>query len=82
VHTLNKKLRPSHQSPFTNISIFDRPNLEILFGEMRFPDGSLPDFDVVQELQKIFCDWFYKAIHHFLELLRILLKKPFIAILL
>ena len=61
VHTLNKKLRPSHQSPFTNISIFDRPNLEILFGEVRFPDGSAPDFDVVQDLQRIFCDWFYKG---------------------
>lgn len=61
VHTLNKKLRPSHQSPFTNISIFDRPNLEHLFGEMRFPNGKNPDFDAVMELQKIFCDWFAKG---------------------
>jgi len=58
VHTLNKKLRPSHQSPFTNISIFDRPNLEFLFGEVRYPDGSKPDFETIQEIQKIFCDWF------------------------
>ena len=61
VQTLNKKLRPSPQSPFTNISIFDRPNLEMLFGEMRFPDGSTPDFDLVQEIQTIFCDWFHKG---------------------
>jgi ribonucleoside-triphosphate reductase (formate) len=61
VHTLNKKLRPSHQSPFTNFSIFDRPNLEVLFGEIRFPDGSKPDFDIVQEIQKIFCNWFCKG---------------------
>jgi ribonucleoside-triphosphate reductase (formate) len=61
VHTLNKKLRPSHQSPFTNVSIFDRPNLEFLFGEIRFPDGSAPDFMVVEEIQKIFCDWFSKG---------------------
>ncbi|MBD3231688.1 anaerobic ribonucleoside-triphosphate reductase [Candidatus Dependentiae bacterium] len=61
VHTLNKKLRPSHQSPFSNLSIFDRPNLEILFGEMIFPDGTKPDFDIVQEIQKIFCDWFSKG---------------------
>jgi len=61
VHTLNKKLRPSHQSPFTNISIFDRPNLEKLFGEMCFPDDSKPDFDLVEDLQKIFCDWFSKG---------------------
>ncbi len=61
VHTLNKKLRPSHQSPFTNLSIFDRPNLEFLFGELRYPDGSKPDFDIVEEVQKIFCDWFSKG---------------------
>ncbi len=61
VHTLNKKLRPSHQSPFSNISIFDRPNLEHLFGELCFPDGSSPDFDLVEDLQRIFCDWFHKG---------------------
>ncbi|HBS48008.1 TPA: anaerobic ribonucleoside-triphosphate reductase [Candidatus Dependentiae bacterium] len=61
VHTLNKKLRPSFQSPFSNISIFDRPNLEYLFGESRFPDGSAPDFDLIEGLQKIFCDWFKKG---------------------
>jgi ribonucleoside-triphosphate reductase len=61
VHTINKKLRPSHQSPFTNISIFDRPNLEYLFGDIRYPDGSVPDFDIIEEVQKIFCDWFCKG---------------------
>ena len=61
IHTLNKKLRPSHQSPFTNVSIFDRPNLEYLFGHMRFPDGSTPNFDSIMEIQKIFCDWFCKG---------------------
>ena len=61
IHTLNKKLRPSHQSPFTNLSIFDRPNLEYLFGELRYSDGSSPDFDVIEEVQKIFCDWFSKG---------------------
>jgi ribonucleoside-triphosphate reductase (formate) len=61
VHTLNKKLRPSHQSPFTNFSIFDRPNLDKLFGELIFPDGSKPDFDIVEEVQRIFCDWFCKG---------------------
>ena len=61
VHTLNKKLRPSHQSPFTNVSVFDRPNLEYLFKDVVFPDGSSPDFDLIQEIQKIFCDWFSKG---------------------
>jgi len=61
VHTLNKKLRPSFQSPFTNLSIFDRPNLEHLFGDMRFPDGSRPNIELIIELEKIFCDWFAKG---------------------
>ncbi|MFC1842331.1 anaerobic ribonucleoside-triphosphate reductase [Candidatus Dependentiae bacterium] len=61
VHTLNKKLRSSHQSPFTNISIFDRPNLEFLFKGYVFPDGSKPDFDVIWQVQKIFCNWFHKG---------------------
>ncbi|MFC1841735.1 anaerobic ribonucleoside-triphosphate reductase [Candidatus Dependentiae bacterium] len=61
VHTLNKKLRSSHQSPFTNISIFDKPNLEYLFKDHIFPDGTLPDFDLIWEIQKIFCDWFHKG---------------------
>ncbi len=61
VHTLNKKLRASHQSPFSNLSIFDRPNLEMLFGEMVYPDMSKPDFDYIEEVQRIFCDWFKKG---------------------
>jgi len=61
VHTLNKKLRPSHQSPFTNISIFDRPNLKFLFDGYVFPDGSTPDFDLIWDIQTIFCDWFHKG---------------------
>lgn len=61
IHTLNKKLRPSHQSPFTNLSIFDKPNLEYLFGEMVFPDESKPDIDLIWDIQTIFCDWFSKG---------------------
>ncbi len=61
VHTLNKKLRPSHQSPFTNLSIFDRPNLEYLFADLRYPDGSKPDLDLIWNIQKIFCEWFRKG---------------------
>ena len=58
VNTLNKKLRPSFQSPFTNLSIFDRTNLEHLFTDVCYPDGSKPDFDLVERVQRIFCEWF------------------------
>ncbi|MFH1643655.1 MAG: anaerobic ribonucleoside-triphosphate reductase [bacterium] len=61
VHTLNKKLRASHQSPFSNLSIFDRPNLEMLFEDVVYPDMSKPDFDYIEEIQRIFCDWFAKG---------------------
>jgi len=61
VHTLNKKLRTSNQSPFTNFSIFDRPNLEYLFGDLHYPDGASPDFDLIEDIQRIFCDWFSKG---------------------
>jgi ribonucleoside-triphosphate reductase len=61
VHTLNKKLRPSFQSPFTNLSIFDRPNLEHLFADVCYPDGSKPDLDQVEKVQRIFCDWFKRG---------------------
>ena len=61
VHTLNKKLRASHQSPFSNLSIFDRPNLVKLFGDLRYPDGSSPDFDLIESIQKIFTNWFAKG---------------------
>lgn len=58
VHTLNKKLRPSYQSPFSNLSIFDRPNIEVLFKDIRYPDGSSPDINLIMDIQKIFCNWF------------------------
>lgn len=61
VHTLNKKLRPSHQSPFSNISIFDKPNLKVLFEDVVFPDGTQPDVNLIWEIQKIFTDWFHKG---------------------
>lgn len=55
---INKKYRLSHQSPFTNLSIFDRPNLEHLFSDAHYPDGSKPDNDLIWHLQCIFCNWF------------------------
>lgn len=61
VHTLNMKLRSVAQSPFTNVSIFDMANLELLFNDIVFPDGTSPDLKLIMEIQKIFCDWFSKG---------------------
>ncbi len=61
VHVANNKFRISSQSPFTNISLFDRPNLEKVFGNTIFPDGSRPDFDYIMRIQKLFGEWFAKG---------------------
>lgn len=61
VHTLNMKLRTVAQSPFTNFSIFDMANLQLLFGNTMYPDETQPNLPLVMEIQKIFCDWFSKG---------------------
>ena len=40
IYRLNQPFLRIDQCAFTNISIFDRPYLESLFGGMEFPDGS------------------------------------------
>jgi len=61
VHILNCAHRFSCQSAFTNISIFDRPSLQHLFGTVYYPDGTQPNLALVMELQKIFCNWFARG---------------------
>ena len=51
----------AHNSPFTNVSIFDRNNLKALFGDYRYPDGSEIDIDYIMEIQEIFARWFAKG---------------------
>ena len=51
-------VRDGIQSAFTNVSVFDMPYLEALFGGSEFPDGSLM-FDrltEIQEFQKLFME--------------------------
>lgn len=58
VYRLNQPFLRIDQSAFTNVSIFDRPYLESLFGGMEFPDGTLA-IDHIEELvecQKVFMD--------------------------
>lgn len=51
-------VRDGIQSAFTNVSIFDGPYLEALFGGAEFPDGSfmIDDLDEIKEFQKIFME--------------------------
>ena len=51
-------VRDGMQSAFTNVSIFDGPYLEALFGGAEFPDGSfMVDYlNDIKEFQKLFMD--------------------------
>lgn len=57
VHILNKQFRPGGQSPFTNISCFDKVSAEKLFGDMVMPDGSKLDIEYAMKIQDIVLSW-------------------------
>ncbi len=46
------------QAVFWNISYYDRPYFESLFGEFVFPDGEKPEWESLSWLQKRFMKWF------------------------
>lgn len=48
------------QAVFWNISYYDRHYFNSLFGNFVFPDGSAPDWDSLNWLQKRFMKWFNK----------------------
>lgn len=58
IHIMNNKFRVSGQSPFSNISLFDKHNLNAMFGEYVYPDFSKPDFEYISKLQDIFLKFF------------------------
>lgn len=51
-------VRDGMQSAFTNVSVFDKPYLEALFGGAEFPDGTfmIDYLDEIQEFQKLFME--------------------------
>lgn len=58
VYRLNQPFLRIDQSAFTNVSIFDRPYLESLFGGLEFPDETLA-IDHIEDLircQKVFME--------------------------
>ena len=48
----------SYQSPFTNVSYYDKTYFESLFGEFYYPDGSQPSWKAIDSLQRLFMNWF------------------------
>ncbi len=59
VYTINQPAgNRSFQSPFTNVSYFDKYYWESMFGEFIFPDGSKVSYDQVNYIQKKFMKWF------------------------
>lgn len=48
----------SYQSPFTNISYYDKTYFESLFGEFYYPDGTKPEWKAIDVLQRLFLKFF------------------------
>ena len=58
VYRLNQPFLRIDQCAFTNVSIFDRPYLESLFGGLEFPDGSfaIDQIEEIMKCQRLFMD--------------------------
>lgn len=55
IYTLNWQFR-GNQSPFSNVSVYDRKFLEELVPEYVFPDGTTPHVSTVERIQDMFLD--------------------------
>lgn len=55
IYTINQPMR-ANQSPFTNVSVFDREFLVSITSGYVFPDGTTPDIELVEQLQILFID--------------------------
>ena len=58
IYRLNQPFLRIDQSSFTNVSIFDRPYIEGIFGGVEFPDGTLAidNVEEIIECQKVFME--------------------------
>ena len=58
IYRLNQPFLRIDQCAFTNVSIFDRPYLESLFGGLEFPDGSfaIDQIEEIMKCQRLFMD--------------------------
>lgn len=46
----------SYNSPFTNVSYYDKYYFESLFGEFYYPDGTKPEWKAIDKLQRMFME--------------------------
>jgi len=53
IYTINQPMR-ANQSPFTNISLYDRNFINQLKDDYLFPDGSTVDVEILEKLQELF----------------------------
>ncbi|RQH05976.1 anaerobic ribonucleoside-triphosphate reductase [Paraburkholderia dinghuensis] len=59
VYALNQPAAArGYQSVFWNISLYDQPYFESMFGTFVFPDMSAPQWESISGLQRFFMDWF------------------------
>jgi len=62
VHTVNNAFRTGGDSPFTNISIYDRETIKRVFSNYTYPDGKKATdlIELIVELEKIFMSFMAK----------------------
>ena len=67
VHSMNMPAgNRGYQTVFWNISYFDEPYFNGVFGDFRFPDGTAPRWDTLSWLQKHFMNWFNEERNHYI----------------
>ena len=60
IKAFSKMLYYFDQTVFWNISYYDKPYFEGVFGDFVFPDGTKPNWETLSWLQKHFMKWFNK----------------------
>lgn len=61
VYSLNQPAAArGYQSVFWNISTYDRPYFDAMFGDFKFPDFTKPTYESLDKLQRFFMKWFNK----------------------
>ena len=63
-----------NQAVFWNLSLFDKPFFDTMYGDFKFPDGSPAKWDSLNWLQKDFLHWFNQ------ERLKVVLTFPVVSL--